>query len=327
MHIEKTGDYFTGFFFNNDKNICTTQSSALKVISPKFSDPNPIFSSLIPESKAPQTFPAMDNSGWFLLYNPTENGGQTMSKSGNVAENKWYPCDENEISLPAEAEEGSVLVITTDELDAILNTFFYEECDVLPTAETKPQTWKYMTGSSISGTTWTKKEYKDNNWKEGLAGFGASNPPGSYVNTEWTSSVIRIRYHLDLTGFTQEQIQALTGRIHHDEDVSVYFNGVLAFKETGYLTAYKNISISQEALDTLTPDNTNVIAIQCTNKGGGQYIDFGLLGIRPLPTKITEIQHSTFNIQDEEGIYNLSAQRLSTPRTGINIVNGKKILY
>lgn len=58
-----------------------------------------------------------------------------MSRSGNPNENKWYPCDENELTLPAEAEQGSVLVITTDELNTILDSFFYEECDVLPTAE------------------------------------------------------------------------------------------------------------------------------------------------------------------------------------------------
>ena len=168
-----------------------------------------------------------------------------------------------------------------------------------------------------------------------MSGFGASNPPGSFVNTEWSSSAIRLRYHLDLTGFTQEQMQALTGRIHHDEDVTVYFNGVVAFKESGYLTAYKNITLNQEAVDALTPDDTNVIAIECVNKGGGQYIDFGLSGIRPLPTGILLPSISPEGERTEafprEGLdgvwYHLSAQRLPSPRTGINIINGKKILY
>ena len=328
MHIEKTGDNYTGVFYNNDRNICTTHTASIKATAAKFSEPERIFSSQIPKSRAPQTFPALDDNGWFLLYNPISNGGQTMSKSGNMSENKWYPCDENEISLPEEAEEGSVLVISTDELNAILNSFFYEECDVLPTAEKEAKTWKYITASSAAtNTTWTRKDYKEPSWKEGLAGFGASNPPGSVVNTAWNTAAIRLRYHLDLTGFTQEQIQALTGRIHHDEDVKVYFNGVVAFQESGYLTAYKNILINQEALDALTPDNTNVIAIECINKGGGQYIDFGLSGIQPLPTRITDIQHSEFKNQTGNGIYNLSAQRLNAPRIGINIVNGKKILY
>lgn len=327
MHLEKMGDGVTGFLYNNDRNICTTQTEVLKITS-KFSDPQRIFSSQIPKSRAPQTFPALDNSGWFLLYNPISNGGQTMSKSGNATENKWYPCDENEISLPEEAEEGSVLVISTDELNTILNTFYYEECDVIPTAEKEAKMWRYQTASSAAtNTNWTKKEYGETSWKDGLAGFGGSNPPGSYINTTWNTSVIRLRYHLDLTGFTQEQIQALTGRIYHDEDVTVYFNSVIAFQESGYLTSYKNITINQEALDALTPDDTNIIAIECINKGGGQYIDFGLSGIQPIPTKITEIQNSKFKNQNEAGIYNLSAQRLPAPRTGINIINGKKILY
>ena len=336
MHIEKTGDKYTGFFHNNDRNICSTQTNAIKINTVKFSEPQRIFSSQIPKSRAPQTFPALDDTGWFLLYNPTSNGGQTMSHTGNVAENKWYPCDENDISLPAEAEEGSVLVITTDELDYILDKFFYEECDILPTAEKEAQKWKYQTASSSSSsTTWTKKEYGDTSWKEGLAGFGAGDPPGSCINTTWSTSAIRLRYHLDLTGFTQEQIQALTGRIHHDEDVTVYFNGVEAFKESGYLTVYKNIVINQEALDALTPDDTNVIAIECINKGGGQYIDFGLTGIRPLPTGILPPSISpegegtgAFHLESlDGGWYNLSAQRLNAPRTGINIINRKKILF
>ena len=335
MHIEKTGDSYTGFFYNDSRNICTTQTNAIKTATVKFSDPQRIFSSQIPKARGPQTFPAMDNSGWFLLYNPTSNGGQTMSKSGNVDENKWYPCDENEISLPEEAEEGSVLVITTNELNTILDNFFYEDCDILPTAEKEPQTWKYQTANNVAAnTTWTKKDYKETSWKEGLSGFGASNPPGSSINTEWSSPVIRLRYHLDLTGFTQEQMQALTGRIHHDEDVTVYFNGVVAFKESGFLTAYKNITLKQEAVDALSPDDTNIIAIECVNKGGGQYIDFGLTGIRPLPTKIHSVEHSQLNI--DHSVYNLQGQKVGNDQSaiandqlpkGVYIVNGKKILY
>ncbi len=340
MHIEKTGDMFTGFFYHSDRNICQTQASALKSTS-SFSEPQRIFSSQIPKARAPQTFPALDGSGWFLLYCHTSNGGQTMSQSGNVAENKWYPCDENELKLPEDAEEGSVLVITQSELQKLLDYFFYEECDVLPTAEKEPQTWKYQTASSTAtNTTWTTQAYRDSNWSDGRSGFGAGNPPGSHVNTPWNSSVIRLRYHLDLTGFDQEQIAALAARIHHDEDVKVYFNGVLAFEEGGYLTAYKNIPLNQEAIDALTPDDTNVVAIECTNRGGGQYIDFGLTGIKPIPTGIREVKGEKLNVKNDadpdEAIYDLAGRRISaranassttlSPK-GINIVKGRKILY
>ena len=133
-----------------------------------------------------------------------------------------------------------------------------------------------------------------------------------------------MRYRLDLTGFTPEQMKAIEGRIHHDDNVTVYFNGVVAFQEGDYLTAYKNITFSPEALDALTPDANNVIAIECTNKGGGQYIDLGLTGIRPIPT---DAKRPVASQTSPSGIYNLSAQRLSSPRQGINIINGKKVLY
>ena len=325
MHIEKTGDTYTGIFYNSDRSLMQTQISAIKTTGATCSEPKRVFSSQIPKSRGPQTFPALDDSGWFLLYNSTERNQQAMSRSGNPVENKWYPCDVNELSLPEEAQDGSVLDITQSELENLLRNFIYEECDVLPTAEKEPQTWKYQTASSIAtNTNWTKQAFNDNAWSNGLSGFGAGNPPGSYVNTTWNTSVIRIRYHLDLTGFNEEQIAALSARIHHDEDVKVYFNGVLAFEESGYLTAYKNIEINQEAMDALTPDNNNVIAIECKNGGGGQYIDFGLSGIRPNPTGIRKPLGAT---PQPEGIYNLAAQRLSSPRQGINIVNGKKILY
>lgn len=340
MHIEKTGDNYTGIFYNSDRNLCQTQAAVLRTTGASFSEPQRIFSSQIPKSHAPQTFPALDDSGWFLLYNSTERNRQAMSRTGNVAECKWYPCDENELSLPEEAQEGSVLVITAAELQNLLDNFIYEECDVLPTAEKEPQTWKYQIASSVAtNTNWTQPNYRENGWSDGLSGFGAGNPPGSHVNTTWSSSVIRLRYHLDLTGFSSEQMSALSARIHHDEDVTVYFNGVVAFQESGYLTAYKNIPINQEALDALTPDDTNVIAIECTNKGGGQYIDFSLTGIRPIPTGIKGIdngQQTTDNSQQTTGnrssaTYNLLGQTVSgksskapMPR-GINIVNGKKV--
>ena len=324
MHIEKTGDAYTALFYNSDKYIMQSQLNGLKTSGATFSEPQRIFSSQIPRSRAPQTFPALDDSGWFLLYNSTERSRQAMSRSGNPAEAKWYPCNEYELSLPEGAEEGSVLVITADELTKLLTHFIYEECDVLPTAEKEPQTWKYQT-SSASNTNWTKQGFNDATWSEGLAGFGASNPPGSYVNTTWSSSVIRLRKRLDLTGFTSEQINALSARIHHDEDVTVYFNGIVAFQESGYLTAYKNIAINQEAMDALTPDDTNIIAIECTNRGGGQYIDFGLTGIRPNPTGIKDLNHNA-NL-NKKSIYNLLGQRIGSPQRGINIINGKKILY
>lgn len=327
MHIEKTDDAYTAFFYTSDRGICQTETNNLRVTGTSWAEAQRLFSSQIPKSRAPQTFPAFDNSGWFLLYNFTENARQAMSHSGNVEEKKWYPCDENELRLPEEAQEGSVLVISQTELATLLASFNNEEFDLLPTAEIEPQMWKYQTSSSAStNTAWTLPSYDDRNWQEGLSGFGANNPPGSFVSTTWTSFDIRLRYHLDLTDFTPEQMSALSARIHHDEDVTVWFNGVEAFQESGYLTAYKSMPINQEALDALTPDANNIIAIECTNRGGGAYIDFGLSGIRPIPTGIETIRIEENKIIGNGGIYDLQGRKVTSLQKGVYIKDGKKYI-
>ena len=42
---------------------------------------------------------------------------------------------------------------------------------------------------------------------------------------------------------------------------------------------------------------------------------------------ISEIENGKLKVQDEEAIYNLAGQRISRMQKGINIVNGKKVLY
>ena len=61
-------------------------------------------------------------------------------------------------------------------------------------------------------------------------------------------------------------------RIHHDEDVEVYLNGVPVFSATGYTTGYETAEIKPEHLSA----GGNTIAISCIQTSGGQYIDAGI---------------------------------------------------
>lgn len=327
IHIEKMGDSYFAFYNHSDNHLYVGESASLKTSSCKFSvNQQRMFSSEITKVQGAQSFPALDGSGWHLLSASVDRNVPFINSTSNPKEKKWYPRDENDFSLPEGMRLGSVMVITTDELTTLLAKYGFEEYDLLPTAETEQQTWKYQTLSTAgTSTTWQKNTYRDTTWKQGKAGFGAGNPPGSNIGTSWNTAVIHLRRNLDLTGFTQEQLQSITGRIHHDEEVSVYFNGVLAFKESGYLTSYKNIAFQPEAIAALTADDQNVIAIECRNTGGGQYIDLGLTAIRPVKTDaITSLQQAP-STATRQGIFNLQGMQLASPQKGINIIDGRKV--
>jgi len=65
--------------------------------------------------------------------------------------------------------------------------------------------------------------------------------------------------------------------IHPDEDVTVYFHGVQAYKRAGFPTGYEERVPDPDALAALRPDGDNVLAIHCRQTQGGQFIDAGLV--------------------------------------------------
>jgi|GEM_PF-746797 len=154
---------------------------------------------------------------------------------------------------------------------------------VLPRAgqESGPGLWAHST-TSVEG--WNMPECAAAaSWETGPGGFGSKGTPGAIIGTEWTGKEVYLRRSFDAPAENQgrppNERNSLYLSIHHDEDAEVYLNGVLAAKLSGYTTTYTRVPISEEARRALRWGGSNLIAIRCSQKTGGQYIDCGIVEI------------------------------------------------
>jgi Glycosyl hydrolases family 2, TIM barrel domain/Glycosyl hydrolases family 2, sugar binding domain/Glycosyl hydrolases family 2 len=147
--------------------------------------------------------------------------------------------------------------------------------EVVPTSRAKAQTWSWTLDKPAE--RWAKPDFEAKTWKSGPGGFGTKGTPGAVVRTEWKTSDIWIRRAFDLPKGDGGEISLL---MHHDDDVEVYLNGVLALKVVGYTGDYEEFALPKAALEALKPGK-NVIAIHCHQHTGGQYIDAGLIRFAP----------------------------------------------
>jgi hypothetical protein len=140
---------------------------------------------------------------------------------------------------------------------------------VLPTADDEALVWRYTTQKPADG--WFKQDFNDSAWKEGKAGFGTRGTPGSIVRTEWNTPNIWLRREFTLP---EAKLDDVSVRCHHDEDVEIYINGVLAASASGYTVEYELMPLNPAGRAAFRPGK-NVIAVHCKQTGGGQYIDVG----------------------------------------------------
>ena len=141
---------------------------------------------------------------------------------------------------------------------------------ILPNALFGKPVWKYTTDRPAD--TWAETSFDASAWKEGVGGFGTSGTPVIIANTSWSAADIWLRREFLLEA---EDIERLSLQMFHDEDVEVYFNGVLAFNAGGFITDYEFKEISKEAKAALRVGR-NIIAVHCHQTGGGQGIDVGI---------------------------------------------------
>jgi hypothetical protein len=143
---------------------------------------------------------------------------------------------------------------------------------LVPTSEREPATWRYTTERPAVG--WQAANFDDSGWKQGPAGFGTAQTPGAVARTEWNTGEIWLRRTFELKAPIPGRAAL---RLHHDEDVEVYLNGVSVLSLGGHTTQYETVEMGTQALR----EGRNVMAIRCRQTMGGQYVDAGLEAILP----------------------------------------------
>lgn len=145
---------------------------------------------------------------------------------------------------------------------------------VVPTAQSGPIEWRYT--FEKPGDNWYYPGYDDSEWQTGLAGFGTEGTPGSTVRTMWNGPTLWIRRVVELPSPLPPGLMLVC---HHDEDVAIYINGVLAARASGFTTDYDEMPLTSAARTALKP-GANVIAASCIQTRGGQYLDIGLVNLQ-----------------------------------------------
>jgi hypothetical protein len=143
--------------------------------------------------------------------------------------------------------------------------------DLLPTSEEHPQTWSYTTTEPEAD--WMAKNYTAAGWKKGEAGFGTNGTPGAIVKTEWDTKDIWLRRTFTIA--KAEAAKNLMLRMHHDDDVEVYIDGMPVFKRDGWTSGYTLMNWDGGALAA----GEHTIAVHCHQNEGGQYIDVGIVRV------------------------------------------------
>ncbi|MDB6069521.1 MAG: putative glucose/L-sorbosone dehydrogenase, distantly related to bacterial beta-galactosidase [Verrucomicrobiales bacterium] len=177
-------------------------------------------------------------------------------------------------------ERGELLLAGYD--DGVIHRLILDRVDpapqrtrvLSPTAEEGPVPWKHVLEEPHEG--WQRPDFDDAAWPATPGGFGTRNTPAAVIRTEWRNNDIWLRREFTVSGSTAGQ--ALTLRVHHDEDAEFYLNGIEIARLGRWTQGYVNINLTDVAVQALKPGR-NVLAVHCHQNGGGQYIDAGLIQV------------------------------------------------
>ncbi|MEI6129001.1 MAG: hypothetical protein WCR59_02940, partial [Planctomycetota bacterium] len=81
--------------------------------------------------------------------------------------------------------------------------------------------------------------------------------------------------------------------LHHDADLMVYLDGILVLARQGPTTGYEYLPTDRATVARCLP-GVHMLAVQCRQAGGGQYVDLGMSLVDwPVPDVVPSRTQST----------------------------------
>jgi hypothetical protein len=145
---------------------------------------------------------------------------------------------------------------------------------LVPTAEkNQPASWLYTTVEPGHG--WNAQEFDTEGWSVGKTGFCSEGMPTIPKNTPWNSPAIWMRTSFEVPHLLPDYKYVL--RVGHDDDLTVYLNGVKIYQRAGVSLPYGGYrdEVLDEAQTALIHEGTNTLAAKCIDVGGDSGVDVG----------------------------------------------------
>ncbi|BDI32681.1 hypothetical protein CCAX7_47320 [Capsulimonas corticalis] len=150
--------------------------------------------------------------------------------------------------------------------------------DIVATSETHPAEWRYTTTDHPAPANWFAPDFDDAGWKSAPAPFGN----GGAQNTKWSDTPGDIWMRRTVT-LPADLPATLMFSAYYDEDMEIYINGVLAASAPGFTSDYVAVPMTDAGRKAIVPGK-NVLAVHCGQKGGGQFIDVGIIAPQSSPS-------------------------------------------
>ncbi|MBI5835252.1 MAG: 1,4-beta-xylanase [Armatimonadetes bacterium] len=210
---------------------------------------------------------------WGLVAGRTQTMYPWGSPKGAPEPAVWHHDLLRPDGTPYSKREVQVIKVVTGRLPA---SAVPVRTVLVATAERTPQPWRFTLAQPAAD--WFSPTFADTGWQLGAAPFGTEE--ARYARrpmTIWTTPDIWLRraFTLPEGGWGEPVVVC-----HHDEDVEVYLNGVLAARLPGYNATYDRFDIAPAARAALRPGR-NLLAVHCRQTRGGQYVDVGIEGEPP----------------------------------------------